>query len=279
MEGEAAERDAAGGVCQQAAEGVTRAGANRPLNAGLHGGLQRADIETILAGIGDGERRCLDQIRVVDRAFETDDPIVELPIISSMAAEDDAVRVAGQRIGTGETAGRPIAVCAVIGAPSVTDLTTGVESRPAESRPVDRGRDRLRGRGDLFRGSSGRGRRRGARQAKRPHRLGSKLRLSAVRRRESLETRGVERRFAELVVEADLDLVLGQVAFAGVIDPGGGKGCGGLRDFAVIRIAIFGAHRPIVVDRVIRAAAKGPAQARRRTVVRGGEVRLPGVGV
>ena len=56
MEGEVAEGDAARGEGQQAAEGVTRSGANRTLNAGLHGGRQRADIEAILAGIVDRER-------------------------------------------------------------------------------------------------------------------------------------------------------------------------------------------------------------------------------
>ena len=95
MEFEVGHSDTAGDERQQTTEGIAGAGANRPLNIGLHIGHHgAARVVSGEACGGKAEPLVLEQIRIVDRAFDADHPIVDLVIIADMAAEDYALRVA-----------------------------------------------------------------------------------------------------------------------------------------------------------------------------------------
>ena len=90
MRSETADGQAPGRVRQQSSERITRARAYRPLNVGLH---ERGEHGVVAGRVRRADRLSRDQVCAIDGTFETRDEVVELMIVSDVAAEDHALRV------------------------------------------------------------------------------------------------------------------------------------------------------------------------------------------
>ena len=231
-------------------KGVARAAANRALDVGLHRRSSIVPPVRSACGIEHGESRGPDEIRAVDRAFEADDPIVELLIISNVAVDDRACASPVRGSEPTETAGRRVTVSAVSCAPKAKP--TWPPHKPVQRIPSSRSRATVASVsvGEACDAGSRRRRAQIGRDGRTLDDEGSGAGSGAV---------------AEFVAEADLELVAAKWRFAQE-EPmrrvsKAGRQSRGVGEFAEIGIAVFAAHRPRSVERTFGAAAERPADA------------------